>query len=158
MRERLTARVLLFDPRGRILLMKGRLASDPDRPGEWFTIGGGVKGGETLEEAAAREIREESGVRDFVLGPVVARRDIVFVGAGGAPVLSREHYLVARCQGGDPSREGWNAAERALVDEIRWWSLESLAAMSEPVHPAGLAGRLADLVAGRYPAVPESWA
>ena len=49
MKERLTARVLLLDPEDRILLMKGRLPSDPDAPGAWFTVGGGIEPGESLE-------------------------------------------------------------------------------------------------------------
>ena len=52
-RERPTARVLLLDPDDRILLMKGRLPSNPDAPGVWFTIGGGIEPGESLYEAAA---------------------------------------------------------------------------------------------------------
>ena len=32
-RERLTARVVLLDPSGRLLLMKGRLPSRPNAPG-----------------------------------------------------------------------------------------------------------------------------
>ena len=39
MRERLTARVLLLDDEDRILLMKGRLPSQPDAPGAWSGIG-----------------------------------------------------------------------------------------------------------------------
>jgi ADP-ribose pyrophosphatase YjhB (NUDIX family) len=154
MRERLTARVLLFDAQGRILLMKGRVASQPDRPGEWFTVGGGVEAGETLEIAAAREIREESGIEDARVGPVVWRRNLILRLERDDPVVFREFYLVARCAGAEPRRDGWDAAERALIDDIRWWTLDELRATAEPVHPPGLAQMLPDIAAGRYPPTP----
>ena len=46
MRERPTARVLLFDPQGRILLMKGRMPNDPPTTSAWHTPGGGLEPGE----------------------------------------------------------------------------------------------------------------
>ena len=155
MRERLTARVLLFDPDGRILLMRGRLPSNPDAPADWFTVGGGAEPGETVLEAAAREIVEETGITDAELGPVVWRREGPLALAGGELVLFKEHYVVARCAGGEPSRDGWDANEQALVDDIRWWTLDDLAACPETVHPVGLAELLPDVIAGRYPETPR---
>jgi 8-oxo-dGTP pyrophosphatase MutT (NUDIX family) len=155
MRERLTARVLLFDPRARILLMKGRLPSGPNAPAAWFTVGGGAEPGETVLEAAAREIREETGFTDAELGPVVWRREGPLHLANGELVLFKEHYVVARCAGGEPSRDGWDAMERALVEDIRWWTLADLTICPEVVHPIGLTDLLPDILAGRYPATPR---
>lgn len=153
-RERLTARVLLLDEADRILLMKGRLPSRPDGPGAWFTVGGGFEPGETLLEAAAREIHEETGLGDFELGPLIAVREGVMRLAGDEPVLMKESYLVARCPGGEPVRHGWQADEHDLIDDIRWWTLEALCATGERVYPPGLAGLLSDIVAGRFPETP----
>jgi 8-oxo-dGTP pyrophosphatase MutT (NUDIX family) len=151
MRRRLTARVLLFDPGGRLLMMKGRLPSAPDGPGAWFTVGGGALPGETIAEAAAREIREETGFDTFELGPVVWRREGVLPLAGGEPVHFDEHYVIARCAGGDPVRHGWQPDEHALIDDIRWWTHAELLATDEPVFPPGLAELLHDILAGRLP-------
>lgn len=145
MRERLTARVVLLDADGRVLLMKGRLPSAPDAPGAWFTIGGGVEPGESVEAAAAREIREETGFARFELGPVMWRREAVLKLAGGEPVLFLEHYLLARCEGGEPSRAGWDDVEIKLIDDIRWWRPGDLAACPDAVYPPGLAALLEEL-------------
>jgi ADP-ribose pyrophosphatase YjhB (NUDIX family) len=147
MRERLTARVLLLDPDGRILLMKGRLPSDPHAPGAWFTVGGGVEAGETLGEAALREIREETGFCDAVVGPVLWEGEQIHRDRKGRPLRVLERFMVARCAGGEPGRDGWQALEREFVDDIRWWSQAELAACAESVFPADLAQRLAEVLA-----------
>lgn len=154
MRRRLTARVLLLDPRDRLLMMKGRLPGAPDGPGAWFTIGGGAQPGETVQQGAAREIVEETGFTDFDLGPVVWRREGALALADET-VWMDEHYLVARTPGGDPQRHGWQADERALIDDIRWWTLSELTATGERVFPPGLAELLPDILAGRLPDPPR---
>jgi 8-oxo-dGTP pyrophosphatase MutT (NUDIX family) len=59
--HRTTGRVLPVDPDGRVLLLHGWV---PERPQEpfWFTVGGGTEEGESLRDAAARELREEAGI------------------------------------------------------------------------------------------------
>jgi len=153
-RDRLTARVLLLDPEGRILLMKGRLPSNPDGPGAWFTVGGGYEPGETLAQAALREIREETGIVEALLGPVIGVREGVMRLAHGEAVLMKESYLVARCAACEPVRDGWDAVERDLIDDMRWWTHAELAATKEWVFPAGLPDLLADVLAGWTPESP----
>ena len=155
MRRRLTARVLLFDAEGRLLLMKGRLPSDPHAPGAWFTVGGGAERGETVLEAAAREVREETGLTDVELGPVVWRREGVLRLADDEPVFFDEHYVLARCAGGEPVRHGWQADEHHLIDDIRWWTPAELKATGERVFPPGLAQLLDEVLDGQAPAAPR---
>jgi ADP-ribose pyrophosphatase YjhB (NUDIX family) len=153
-RERPTVRVLLLDEANRILLMKGRLPSRRDGPGAWFTVGGGLEPGETPHDAAAREIREETGIGRFELGPLIAVREGVMLLDRDEPVLITESYLVARCAGAEPVRDGWQPDERELIDDIRWWTHAELAATEERVFPPGLADLMAEVVAGRFPETP----
>jgi len=148
MRPRPTARVLLLDPEGRILLMKGRLPSHPQGPSFWFTIGGGVEPGESIQEAAAREIVEESGLTDAVLGEVAWYREVIMADADHEPRLFQEHYIVARTAGGALSRAGWLPHEHALTDALRWWTLDELRLTDETVFPETIAELLPDVLAG----------
>jgi 8-oxo-dGTP pyrophosphatase MutT (NUDIX family) len=157
MRRRPTARVLLFDQRDRLLLLRGRLAGAPDAERFWFTVGGGVEPGETVMQAAAREIREETGLADAVLGPVVWVREAVIPAMDTRePLLFEESYVVARSAGGAPSREGWNPLERRLVDDIRWWTLTEIASSPETIHPERLADLLPEILAGDFPTPPRT--
>lgn len=154
LRHRPTARVLLFDAQDRILLMKGRLPNRPQGSSAWFTVGGGLEPGESLEAGALREIAEETGFTEVELGPVVWLREGAGVLASGERVLFRETYVVARCAGGEISRAGWEAHEVDLVDDMRWWRFEELLRTEERIYPERFLELLPDVLAGRYPSEP----
>jgi len=154
MRERRTARVLLLDPGGRILLMRGRLPHDPTAPAVWFTVGGGVEPGESIAETAAREIVEETGLTDARIGPVVWCAEALLYDRKRRPVHFKETFVVARTAGGALSQAGWQPLEREFVEALRWWTLGELQLTDEQVYPEGLAELLPDVLAGRYGAEP----
>ena len=64
-----TARVLLHDGAGRVLLFFPNYSVNVDRPPRWITPGGGIDPGETPEAAATRELFEETGLVVDTLTP-----------------------------------------------------------------------------------------
>lgn len=97
---------------GRVLLARrGRAPS----LGLWTLPGGRVEPGETLAEAAAREVMEEVGVACEILGVAGALDIIQRDGAGGLSA----HFVVvshaARWTGGEPAT-GPEAAEVGWFD------------------------------------------
>lgn len=136
--ERLAARVLLQDGEGRLLLFR---AHDPDRPeaGDWwFTPGGGVEPGETLPQAARREVLEETGqVLPLDLGPVVLTRTTRF-SFEGVEYAQTDHFFRVTAADTRVEYTGWTATENRAVRTHRWWTLDELRTTSERIHPDDL--------------------
>jgi 8-oxo-dGTP pyrophosphatase MutT (NUDIX family) len=150
-RVRRAARALLLDPGGRILLFR---AEDPGSGRTfWLAPGGGIAPGETPAEAAAREVREETGIADFVLGPAVWTRRHVFPW-NGAVYDQRETYFLARTAETSIDRSGWTPLERAELKEHRWWTVAEIAASGADFAPRRLAALLEPLLRGEVPGAP----
>ncbi|MDX2757758.1 NUDIX hydrolase [Streptomyces europaeiscabiei] len=152
---RRVARVILLDPRERILLLHGH---EPDDPADdwWFTPGGGVEGAETREEAALRELAEETGITDVELGPVLWRRVCSFPFAGRRWDQDEWYYLARTT---DTRRvvsvgAGLTELERRSVAGARWWTCGELARAHETVYPTRLAELLRTLLDEGPPARP----
>jgi 8-oxo-dGTP pyrophosphatase MutT (NUDIX family) len=152
---RRTARILLVDDRERVLLFRCRLdAHLEDRGHMWITPGGGVQPGETLAEAAVRELREETGLSlaEAELGPVVARS----TGEWG----SRRRYLAVdaffhvRVPALTVDTAGFQPEEHRVLSAHHWWSRSEIDTAAELVLPIGLRPLLDRLLAGQRPHPP----
>ncbi|MET7460397.1 NUDIX domain-containing protein [Nonomuraea sp. NPDC005501] len=146
--------VLPIDDQDRVLLLYG---CDPARPGErfWFTVGGALEDGETLQQAAARELYEEVGIRaeaDEFTGPYGAGT-VEFSFAEYAITQDQTFFAVRIGDGqAEVSFDNMEEIEKATTVGHRWWSAEELDATDEIVHPADLAGILRRVTAGGVPA------
>src|SRR5262245_51033119 len=89
-----SARVLLFDPQDRLFLVCYRSPKTGKR--WWITVGGGLDDGESYEEAALRELQEETGIDDVELGPCVWTYEHVILDWMGRDVLMQERFYVVR--------------------------------------------------------------
>ncbi|MFE0808705.1 NUDIX hydrolase [Streptomyces sp. NPDC058794] len=149
---RRVARVVLLDSEDRILLLHGH---EPDDPADdwWFTPGGGVEGEETREEAARRELAEETGITDIELGPVLWRRRCSFPFAGRRWDQDEWYYL-ARTKQTATRALGLTELERRSVAGARWWTCRELTRAHETVYPTRLAELLRKLLDEGPPAGP----
>ena len=127
--------VLLLDGERVLLVRRAR----PPQPGRWTVPGGGVEVGETLEEAAARELREETGL-GCTLGPIVEVLDRVVHDSDGKIEF---HYVILDLLGTQPTGELRVGSD---ASEARWVTLAELTGLDttdglEPVIRRALAMR-----------------
>jgi 8-oxo-dGTP pyrophosphatase MutT (NUDIX family) len=122
---RLVVGAVVIDPSGRAFVQK---RSDTERifPGSWDCINGHVEPGETMEEALAREIHEETG---WTLRRIVAQVGEWTWEAGGEP--HREVDFLVEVDGdlGTPQ------LERQTHTECRWVGGEDLADLLDDGDP-----------------------
>lgn len=159
-RSRPTARVILLDGSGRILLFRfheAGIENDPRNrsglPFLWCTPGGGANEGESFEEAARRELWEETGFDRVELGPCIWLRSktLVFM---GEERFFEERYFLARAPQSDVLLHNLEPAEQVGYREHRWWTCDEIHKTNAFIFPEGLGEFLAPIVAGIVPTTP----
>ncbi len=143
---RRSARALLIDASQRVLLMRYQ----PADGAIWATPGGGVEAGESYRRALRRELAEEVGQDDAVLGPCIWTRR--FALAAPYVVCQHERIYLVRV-------EHHAVAPRVVlseegVHEQRWFTLGEIARGGVRYSPARLASALASLITHGPPPRP----
>lgn len=139
--QRPAARILLIDERERVLLFRFTAAG---RAPFWATPGGAVDPGESYEQAARRELIEETGI-DADPGAEVLRRVVEFVTLEDVAVLADERYFLVRTAAREIDTAAHTELERRVMQSHRWFARDELAGWPETVFPEDLAEMLATL-------------
>jgi 8-oxo-dGTP pyrophosphatase MutT (NUDIX family) len=135
LRLRRAARIIVLDPEGRALMFRYDV---PGRPPFWVTAGGECEPGETFEDAARRELFEETGITADP-GEQIARMTPEFVTVEGEPVQADERFFLVQVDEARVDTAGHTELERALMTQHRWFTLDQLESWHEAVFPVNLA-------------------
>ncbi len=150
MRRRRAARLLILNDAGGILLFQ--FIARPPTPTQqsyWGTPGGGLDEGESFEQAAVRELLEETGIEVSSVGEEVGRREAVVLLPTGEQVLSEERYFLVRVPNCAISKARWTREERDVTLGYHWWCLADLRNNIEEVQPNNLIEMLEKNLKGR---------
>lgn len=159
--ERTAVRLVVLDVDGRVLLFH---THDPTYPelGTWWELpGGGLEPGEGAVEAAARELREESGlvVTAAQVGRPTWRRDASFRYRGRRH-LQHETVLPVHVDARAPAVDGRMRVGHEDEDYFAWawWTVEDVEASTERFYPGSLPRHLARFLVGEEVDEPfELW-
>ena len=140
------ARVLILGADGRLLLLEAEHASDGSR--FWLAPGGGLEPGERFEDAAKREVLEETGLQIEVDRCVWTRHHVY--DWGGRMHSQYERYFTATTS--------VSAVKPIRADDYvighRWWNLEVLLGSDETFVPHRLPALWSDIMRGETPRPP----
>src|SRR5262249_60055610 len=143
--RRCAGRVLVIDAGGGVLLLHGFDPAKPDEP-YWFTIGGGAEPGETMAQAAARELREETGIcaqADELGEPVW--HEVTDFSFDGTSYRQEQDFFELRIGSAVVLTTGLDDEEAAVIDGHRWWTGAELDLTSESFYPRELPRLLREL-------------
>lgn len=144
LRIRRAARSLVVSDAGRVLLFRFDLA---DRPPFWVTPGGECEPQESFEEAARRELFEETGLTADP-GAEVARTTPQFTTVEGEPIQADERYFLVRVTDEAITTANHTALERKVMTRHRWFTRAELAGWPEAIFPETLIAILDEALGG----------
>lgn len=146
MRTRRAARLLIINNTNDVLLFRFTHRDDAlAGRSYWATPGGGLEGHETFEQAAIRELYEETGIKRDFIGNSVGNSTFEMLLPKGETVKAEERFFVVRVTDTSITQEGWSQHEKSVIYQHHWWTKDELKNTKETVYPLNILEMLSDL-------------
>ena len=139
MRTRPSSRLIILSPENDVLLFNFSHKNDAlSGMSYWATPGGGLELNESFEQAALRELQEETGLKRDSAGATAASRTFPMQLPDGETVLAEERFFIIHAEKTDIDCSGWSDNEKSVIQNYHWWTLEELRDTHQTIFPHDL--------------------
>lgn len=138
-RTRESARLLIINCLNQLLLFRFSHKNDAlSGQAYWATPGGGLEVDETFEQAAIRELKEETGIDVDHVGHSLTERTFEMTLPCGEVVIAHEQFYLVKIAHADIDTSGWSLSEKSVINHYQWWDLNELRSINDIVYPSNI--------------------
>lgn len=150
--NRKSIRALLFTPQADVLLMQ--IENPSNNTLFWITPGDGIENDENATTCLKRELLEETGRSDFIIGPHIWNRCHVFEWNNEQICQNEEYYFVQVEKFIPQMKNNPSETELMVYKRFKWWKVNEILCSEDLFAPRELGAYIQDIIVNGRPKQP----